>query len=424
MAEQFINHGVWWLPDDQNNKYFGYQENLPNGQFKVSLISEGQKFPPEIKYDPNNGTILNGCSLENGPINIVDVHSFRARERLHFDNQYPRVSQTDFFGRWCLLGPPILNYGDIAYNLATLQIDNLFEWAYHSKSNSYALHQFFDVDAISIRDKPTYLHSFNISIGTIVVYIIFDFISSDRGTQWTPKVKVSFLFNKHNNLEAIDEISRKLAMFISLATMAKSPLNDVVLVDTEKHEDYVHTLVTGGSTTTSKFERGNMLFGLKDTMLLPNDFFDRWLTDPEFYLIYSVAITAIFSNNIFPEDKFIAMTRILERYERNYLNSHISGKGKFDRRLAAILDQHDYWVKFFMKDRDKFIKYIVQTRNTIAHHLSPRPYLDDINKFFRASDLLELLVCCCILGIIGFHDDFIKDTSLGCFKYFHVGRSY
>jgi hypothetical protein len=447
MIKEFEYKGIWWIPNNPENKVSGI-----------------------LKFSPEEGTILDliGSFENDNHIEIILGKSYDGKDiTLYNCFEKERSFNTSGFSKssvyvgMIFVGAHFHKKKDIKFKELFIHYSHLDEWVNISGFN---IKNGLDEKVIIEYKCP---EPIQVNIKDYKISIYFQpTISSRLQKEVNIKQKTYIKVESSEEKEYCEytNITYHIQNFLSLGIGEPIyPLEIKGTTEINKKEiiegkfsypkvEIFYKLLDISKMTRKEIIPFNMLFTFKDISSRFETFLKTWIEKEELLKpVYNLYFGTLYNSKMYLEHEFLSSIQAIESYHSRvyggkYLtdeeyneiyNSFISFINTIDtkeelkkrlkdylkygnefslrKRLKELIEKHQDVVVLFIdkKDQKSFINKVVVTRNYLTHYDKSKEK-DIINNYelFILTQKLKLLLEICLLHELGFSKEEIKDITL------------
>ena len=409
LSKPIEKSGVFWLPEDTENRVPG-----------ILRISESGKVTLEISYSLNSSEGPSGFPLEgpenrnlNRVVGIIDNNSITLDECFYKDRNTSLtggVSTSIIYANRAFIG---VNYDEeekISFSEIIFSIDSLDEWlsisGFRVESN---WKENGDLENASIHFSPPEEISFNLPDG-IELKFIFLWSWNSTEVRINQKAYISLKSKKLRPIEYFLDLVSKLHNFLCFAIDKTVSLDSVTGYSSEitqeiwegkkdeiQIEGYYRSVPY--SEIETEIHWSDMLFSYKEVADEFEEILTKWIENYEIYgPAFNLYFASVFSGQKYLEWKFLSLAQGIETLHRRNSQEMEMPEEEFikikENVLEVIPDEKQKWLAVRLKhanelslrkrikqmikpfkdlfgngrERDLFIRKVVDTRNYLTHY--------------------------------------------------------
>lgn len=405
MLDSFEYGGVWWLPENPENKIHGKLSYNPRIRTVLSLDGAFNEFPDETDFHE----IILGVSSDGEKITLKSC----LRTNLQLVERDSKEYVTSEFGVSVFyVGCHFAKKEDIKFTRLFVRYSQLKEWL-----RERLFHHEFGKDEEGLTEhtwKFTKPKAKEIVLDKFIVSITYGFSTSFGGGWETPKfeahVGISIDASGEMPIDDFFPTAYHLKNFLSLAM--GDEVSILAIKGTNKSiKEYgtIQIFYRKRISNQKLFSFPHVPFLYKFISERPEFFLQNWFNLIEkFRPTYDLYFGTVYNPHLYPTHTFLSLAQAIESYHSRKANMN----GKYLRtRIEELFEEHRGLFSLFVKNEEIFIGKVVDTRNYYTH------YGRDLEK--KAAKVLELpflsdklrfMLIVILLKEIGFDDKVTKQA--------------
>lgn len=475
MIEEFEYKGIWWLPDKPQKRVSGVLKfNLNNGAI---LNLDGIFEDITIKEEISNAISTGNPIIKNIPTDtllkpeiILGISSNGENITLYKCFETKRSSSfpclqsfSSFYVEFIFIGAHFLKKEDIKFKSIFVRYSHLDEWVNISGFDKREL-----LESLKKREEIIVKYKlpepFQVDINDkLRISIVFratgpQILPVQKGISIEQETLIQIENSEETSFEDYKKIIYHIRNFLSLATMEPVyPLAIEGRTETNKevigkkiHYPPIKILyreidISKKHKPLSPFE---MLFTFGDISDKFASFLRNWFEKADLLgVVYDSYFSTLYNSYLYLENKFLNLSQGIEVFHRrihgggylseedykeiyeklvnaipedidkdfrNRLKEYLKYgyEFSFQKRLKEIFKKY-YILNELIKDKDKFIPLVANTRNYYVHYTEKlRKHAAQGIELFRLTEKLKLVLEVCLLATIGFGLEEIKNLFL------------
>lgn len=440
--------GLWWLPEEEENKFQGILYVESNGDFVLNFLKESTSFDFEKKYRSSTEfSAIIGIAKEK---KSNDEYVFKLLDAYIVFRSMSRLSNFKIKSYSILRSKSSEFSSDLKFEILCLKTDLIDDW--------------FNINGYQLSIKDNGLMNFNLDYeqpNEIVLYssTTFDikayFSVSHNLTidsEFTSKQSIflNLYFHKSKTFEELKLYIRKVRDFYTLAIGA--PINVPKSVFTKVVNDKKNPNINFDYYQKSKYKNSVPTFLQARRMLINYDFikdfsqdvFTNWFNKyDELKFLMNNYFGSLYNEFKYVEDKFIDFVFSIEVFHRaNYegfdlknddylkirdrvmdcvqnpsdkqwLESRLKKytENTLYSRLSHILELYEGSLNELIEDNELFLLQVVETRHYHVHSFVKNNefVVKDVVKLSRITRKLEIIIQAILMVELGFDQDAINE---------------
>lgn len=449
IEENYIKHGYFWLPENEDIKIPGILSISDGGRAELEIIgSFGGK--NDFNYDDMNLKRIIGLVEDDGLIILNKCCYIQKYIPLNENITKSKISSDQVFA-----GLESIDNEDITFNQFSFSVDCLDEWVNES---AFKINHEFEDNTININynlpDKKCFALDNGMKLDINFCYSRPK-IPVIKEAKITQRTFFTLKSEEPCNIDLFISLAHKISHLISFAIGETVSIKNVSARKSIENDESIQyypqeTKIFYRSTTYTKnipkCLTWDMLFNFDNIKNNAEAVFNKWINayenlSPTLFLYFSTKNNSI--NTI--SSKFLALAQALETYHRRISDEKLMPDDIYESLLLEIVnscpEQHKDWLygrlkygneitlskrlkkiigpfkKYFGNNaqRQNLLKKIVDTRNFLTHYDKSL-----IDKSAKGKELwilyfnMEIILNLNFLHIIGFNDEHIEDIVKNC----------
>ena len=403
----FSVDGYFWLPSDENNKFYGTLKVEEDGKVELEILG---KFSNKANLNIIVGQteegyfVLEDCFHLTYNIPITSL----VKNRIHVTTLYKNISYKEDEKN-----------EDILFNTFSFTVDGLNEWLNIKKIK---LNTDITNKKFSLETKE--LENFTFKIAKDIKLKFQIILSNKNNGDYEITIKqssiIELISNKKEPLDFFIQLSNKILRFLSLAIDKSINIKNIKVTNSDIYHEYgnekipieieVYKKIFLFSKNIGDITPHNMLFKYTDIQDSFQEKIQKWIVN---YDNLKSALNLFFSVryglNQYAESEFLSLAQAFETFHRK-LN-------KSQKKIDYVIRVKEFikpFQKYINEDVEELSKIIKITRNYYTHY-------DDKNlnkavppeKLYYLSRKMEGILQLNFLKLIGFTEEEIDKIVNG-----------
>lgn len=445
MIEEFEYKGDWWLPDNPKKQISGTLKFTPRDGAVLDLMGSftdikniGEMLEPEI--------ILGTSASEE----CITLHKC-LETKTSFSFQGARISS--FYAHVVFLGAHFQKPEDIKFKSISLHYLHLDEW---TNISGIEISQHSPDEELVIKYKLPVSIEASIADGH-KLYITFEAecpvpFFERKKVKIEQKTYIKIETQTVKSFDEYREIASKVQNFLSLGVMepvypliikGKTEVNRVLIEDRIHYPPVnIFYRLFDIPKVSKTLQRFDMLFTFEDIAHRFESFLKNWFRKAELLKpVYDLYFGTLYNPQMYLQHRFLSLIQAIESYHRRVMKNHELPEQEHNKRIEEVLDavpeEHKKWLKVklahsneptlrrrlkeifdnypkvvnkFIRDKKSFIQKVVHTRNYLIHYdLKSKKRVAEWEELYHVTQKLKILIEACLLTVLGFSADEIKD---------------
>jgi len=455
MIEEFEYKGIWWLPDNPEEKISGILKFTPTkgafldliGSFK-NTVDMNKCLKPEI---------ILGNSEDGKDITLHKCREIKSKLSSH------GFVTSSFHAGEVFVGAHFQRTEDIKFKNLSIHYLYLDEWSnisgFDMENLLNEIVHFPDKKEVTIKYKlpepiQAAINDYKILLEVRVTLPTLSIVQTEASIKQRTYIKIEPL--KEKSFDEYLNIIYRIQEFLSLGvTEPVYPLaiEGMTEVNKRKTEDKAHYQsievyykVSDISNVPKILIPPEMLFTFKNISDRFEVILKKWFEVADLLKpVYDLYFAILYNPRIYLEHRFLSLIQAIEAYHRLTMNNFELREEQHKKRIEEILktipQEYRNWleeklkysnektlrkrlkellsdlsdiVDNYISDKDSFINKVVEWRNSLTHpdkKLNEKP---EDKELCNLSQKLKQLVEICLLKELGFSSDNIKPTFRTC----------
>ena len=454
MIEEFEYDGIWWLPENPNNKVSGKLKFHPVKGLKLQLIGSFKRLnnlntflqPPIILGITSNGKI------------ITLYKCYESQSHMSM----PGFLSSSFIASFAFLGCHFEKEEEIRFDSLSLNYFHLEEW-----TGITGFRFKMETDPKNHLTKHEIIYSFpekvGAKIGNLNISFDYNFTSGGDGLKEVNLRHTTFIKikpNKSLHFNDYQDVCYHIQNFLSLA-IGKAVFPIIIKGKSERcstksqsgkaiyPDIFIYYATNSLFETSSKIYPFDMLFTFRDISGKFENILKNWFEKAEMLKpVYDLYFGTLYNSRMYLQHQFLSMTQAVEAYHRrkfegkylldedyepiyngfkdviNKLDVEASFKNalinrlrygnefSLRKRLKDLFAEYQSITQNFIKDENNFINRVVDTRNYLTHYDKKLRNIADGEDLYRITQKLKTILQICLLHELGFDKEEIKSAFL------------
>ncbi len=392
--EEFVYNGLWWLPDNPNNKVSGTLSFHPVEGIKLELIGSFKEII-DLEKDLTTGIIM-GFTTDGKKITLYQCIENRTKLSM------PGMLVSFFTANIVFIGQHFEREEDIEFKNLSINYSYLEDWI-----NILAFENFQAADLDYNLRKYEVRYSFPQKIEAKLEGININIYHQLKKHQSRNEVVLKYTafieLEPHNSLhfndfeEYINNIGRFLSLAIGkavypLAIKGKTKSGITEIPDKKDYNVSIFYLIKGSPDFLGKLDTSKMLFSFSDISSNFEICLKNWFTKSELLKpVYDLYFATLYDPSAYLQFQFLSLAQAIESYHsRIYDGKYLSEeeyKIIYELLVEAIPREVDKEIKTFFKEKLQYLNQFSLRRRLkdIIKKLGNKAdfLIDDIDGFIN-----------------------------------------
>jgi hypothetical protein len=441
MIENINYDGIWWLPDNPDQKVSGSLKIVPGTAAKLSLIGSFRSI--KDIFNTNNDKVTIFGSLPDGK--NISLYKCQAINSRISSSGFPIES---YIAQTIAIGSHIKELDDIRFKRVYIHFSNLDDWVNISG---------FDIQQLEYTINYRRPEPIKVNIEDCGISIEFEvegptrsFVQKEAYIKQKTFLKIEF--SEEKPLEDFEYVEKLFRNFLTLGVGV--PVRSLEFKGFSEKDIYdsVEMIYSAVDIAQKEVFPPNMLFTFKDVSIKFENYLTNWFRKAEFLdVVYDLYFSPFYNPKMYSEHIFLSLVQAIESYHRRTTENRELPQEEHDQRIRDILggvpDAHKSWLESRLeysneprlrkrlndvidrypgiigksKDKKQFINNVIDTRNYLTHYDSKlkERAATDVKGLYDITQRLKHMLELCFLAELGFDETEIKNSK----SYKHLAKS-
>lgn|GEM_PF-1868861 len=444
LTDRFEYEGLWWLPDNPDEKISGNLLFDPDEGATLKLISSYNldEIVGNRSFDPDEGATLKLIGPFKSIQNLDTLSKYEVIFGISTNGKYitlyncmeircslnlPGLLVSQYYVDTIIMGGHFLKPADIQFKKVSVMYQYLNEWV---NISAFEIQFFKEPPGVKIictlprrisariNDKLTISIGFEdngpeISVAQNEIYVkqrtVVNFESSEG-------LRYQEFFETLKSIQNVLSFAVKRYVYPLRIVGSTETSNMVDSNSTENSNVELFYEIINIQRDDKPILPNEMLFTFKDVSGRLEEFLGNWfkkreLLDEAFAPYFGI----LYNPNMYQNQKFLALTQTIEAYHQRVRDKN---ELPLKIRLRDILNTHKAALTGLIEDEAKFINDVKNTRNYFTHYDEKlREKAASGADLFYLTEKLKILVETCLLSELGFSNEEIS-------SFFQRNRNY
>lgn len=447
MINDFEYVGIWWLPDNPENQFYGTLKFTRNEGAILNVIGcQNNKnlieaFKAAFTSELTPQEIIHGFSADGKCITLYHCHSISKK------NPIPGIPQQSFNVNTILVGHHFKNPDDIKFKQVSVHYSYLNEWANVSGFKRITKNENKFEDLIFGYEKPANICLTENKDYKICIDFSYAYFHPFFGKELSIKQEafITMTFKEYTSFEKCYDLIELFQDFLTIGTMETVyplSISGEIESDTSLNNKSIDITISSLKIPdlVEKINIPDMLFSFNDIKENINFYLKNWFNNAnKIKYIYGLYFSNLYAPT-YIENRFLNYIMAIEGYSRamghvdlpaeehkqrikdvlnavgeksdehkNWLSGrlHHTNEPGLEKRLNIILESYQD-IFGGKKEFEEFVAFVYDTRNDLVHPKGNENSTINPKKLYNNTELLKLAVEICLLTSLGFETEYIK----------------